>query len=66
MVYSPYPRSFDMQDFSPAILVAILIAARKTKDRDVEQVVKRLLEIQHGIRVSFASKASASTGGAKC
>ena len=55
-----------MQDFSPAILVAILIAARKAKDRDVEQVVKRLLEIQHGIRVSFASKASASTGGVSC
>ena len=56
-----------MQDVSPAILVAILIAARKTKDREVEQVVKRVLETQHGIRLSFASSASSVTKeGAKC
>jgi hypothetical protein len=56
-----------MKDFSPAILVAILIAARKTKDRDVEQVVKSVLEVQYGIRVSFASNTSSvTTGGSKC
>lgn len=55
-----------MQDVSPAILVAILIAARQTKDREVEQVVKRVLELQHGIRVSFPSNTSSvKTGGAK-
>jgi hypothetical protein len=36
-----------------SVLMAILVAARKTKDRALEQVAKRDLEERHGIKISF-------------
>jgi 8-oxo-dGTP pyrophosphatase MutT (NUDIX family) len=35
------------------ILVAILIAARKTGDRTLEAVARRELEERHGIKLTF-------------
>lgn len=43
-----------MQTISPASLVAIMVAARKLGDRDLERSAKQLLESEHGVRVSFA------------
>jgi len=40
----------------PSTLLAILIAARKGGDRDLERQVRRSLEDEHGIRVSFARR----------
>jgi hypothetical protein len=38
-------------------LVAILLAARATNDRDLERAAKTELETQHGIRISFRREA---------
>jgi hypothetical protein len=47
----PEPDRLETSD--PPILLAILIAARKTGDRLLESVVRRELE-QQGIRIRFA------------
>lgn len=38
---------------SPANLVAIIVAARKVGDRHLEREAKRLLEREHGVKLSF-------------
>jgi hypothetical protein len=38
----------------PSTLVAIIIAARRSGDRDLERQTRRTLEAEHGMRVSFA------------
>jgi len=37
----------------PPVLLAILIAARRTGDRLLETVVQRELEENHGLKISF-------------
>lgn len=39
---------------SPATLVAILVAARRSGDRDLERHARDRLKNEHGIKVSFA------------
>ena len=39
---------------SPATLVAILVAARKTNDRELERLVRRDLAERFGITLKFA------------
>ena len=39
---------------SPSTLVAILVAARKAGDRDLERYARRELEREHRIRLTFA------------
>lgn len=39
---------------SPATLVAIAIAARRSRDRDLEIGARRELEHRFGVRLSFA------------
>lgn len=38
---------------SPATLVAILYAAHRTGDRDLERYTRRELEERHGIKITF-------------
>lgn len=38
---------------NPAALVAVLVAAVRTKDRELARAARRELEEQHGIRISF-------------
>lgn len=38
---------------NPTTLVAILIAAHKTDDRDLEREARRRLEDEHGIKLRF-------------
>ena len=44
----------DMSSSLPSTLLAILIAARRGGDRDLERQVRRTLDDEHGIRISFA------------
>jgi hypothetical protein len=44
-----------MQNNSPAVLVAILIAARRVRDRDLERTARAELESAFGIRIRFLS-----------
>jgi len=39
---------------SPATLVAIIVAARKTGDRELERGARHRLEQDHGVRLVFA------------
>jgi|WetSurMetagenome_2_1015567.scaffolds.fasta_scaffold247081_1 hypothetical protein len=39
---------------SPATLVAILVAARKAGDRELERYARQELEREHAIRLTFA------------
>ena len=48
----PDPRPND----SPATLVAIIVAARKANDRDLERYMRLRLETEHGVKVSFAKE----------
>ncbi len=41
----------------PSTLVAIIVAARRSGDRDLEREARRTLADQHGMRVSFAARA---------
>lgn len=47
---------------SPSVLVAILISARKTGDRVLEDVAKLKLENDHGVRIRFLKNAEAKRG----
>lgn len=38
----------------PATLVAILVAARRSGDRELEREMRRRLEVEHGVRLTFA------------
>ena len=40
---------------SPATLVAILVAAKKAGDRELEREMRRRLRSCHGVRLTFAS-----------
>lgn len=51
------------QTKSPATLVAIAIAARKTGDRDLERDAIRELHHAHGVRISFCRDPSPSQHG---
>lgn len=44
---------------SPAILVAIVVAARRSGDQLLEQVARQELEATHGVRLDFADQAPA-------
>lgn len=48
----------------PATLVAIVIAARRAGNRELERRMRRELEQDHGVKLSFAKKQEAE-GGAK-
>lgn len=39
---------------SPATLVAILVAARRANDRDLEREARQRLKDEYGIRLTFA------------
>lgn len=41
---------------NPASLLAIMVAARKTGDRDLERQARQDLEAVHGIKISFAKE----------
>lgn len=41
------------QTDSPATLVAILVAARKAGDRDLEREMRQRLEEHHGVKLIF-------------
>lgn len=43
-----------MTNSSPAELVAIVVAARKAGDRELERSAKRSLKAEFGVRVQFA------------
>lgn len=47
---------------SPATLVAILIAARKVGDRELERTMRQQLELRHGVKVVFARGRRATYG----
>lgn len=40
---------------SPATLVAIIVAARRARDRDLERIMRRELEHRYGVRLTFAA-----------
>ena len=44
----------DTQAGSPATLVAIIVAARRTGDRELEREMRRQLEKRFGVKLSFA------------
>jgi len=50
---------------NPATLVAILIAAHRSSDQDLERVVKEQLLRKHGIRVRFCRDDEDVIGGVK-
>ena len=50
----PPIRSEQLDTADPPVLVAILIAARRTGDRLLERVARRELEQRHGIKIRFA------------
>ena len=41
---------------NPAHLVAILVAARRSGDRDLERMARRLLRERHGVTIRFAAE----------
>ena len=41
----------------PSTLVAIIVAARRSGDRELERQTRRTLEAEHGMRISFAQAA---------
>jgi hypothetical protein len=47
------PQSEQLDTADPPVLVAILIAARRTGDRLLEMVARRELEQRHRIKVRF-------------
>lgn len=44
-----------MQIESPAALVAVVVAARRTRDRDLERAARSELEKRFGVKLTFAS-----------
>ena len=55
---------------SPSTLVAIIVAARRAGDRELERDARRSLEDRYGVRLSFARESadtvSAPLGGRPC
>lgn len=47
----------------PSTLVAIIVAARRSGDRDLERQARQTLEAEHGMRVSFAAASRNATEG---
>ena len=43
---------------SPATLVAIIVAARKTGDRDLEREMRQRLENRYGVKLVFARRSA--------
>jgi hypothetical protein len=54
MMHTSTPMSERLDTADPPVLVAILIAARRTGDRLLETVVRRELAQRHRIKVQFA------------
>jgi hypothetical protein len=52
-MHSTTPRNDRLDTTDPPILVAILIAARRTGDRLLETVIRRELEEKHRIKITF-------------
>jgi hypothetical protein len=52
-MHKPPARSEHLETADPPVLVAILIAARRTGDRLLEAVARRELEQRHRIKISF-------------
>ena len=50
------PNNEQLDTADPPILLAILIAARRTGDRLLETVARRELEERYQIKISFARK----------
>jgi hypothetical protein len=48
---------------NPATLVAILVAARRSGDRELENYARDRLSRDHGIRVAFARQPKRKDGG---
>jgi hypothetical protein len=44
----------DRRTDSPATLVAIVVAARRARDRELEREARRQLEERFGVRLTFA------------
>jgi hypothetical protein len=49
------PAADRLETNDPSVLVAILIAARRTGNRLLETVTRRELDERHGIRIHFAA-----------
>jgi hypothetical protein len=47
------PKNEQLDTADPPILLAILIAARRTGDRLLETVARRELAVRHKIKISF-------------
>ncbi len=47
---------------SPAILVAILVAAKKAKDRELEKFMREKLASEHGVKVIFPKEKEGANG----
>ena len=47
---------------SPATLVAIIVAARRAGDRDLEREARRELQSQFGVKLHFASELEVQKG----
>ena len=53
------PKSDQLETTDPPILLAILIAARRTGNRLLETVARRELEERHKIKICFAREREA-------
>ncbi len=42
---------------SPAVLVAIIVAAHKVGDRDLELAMRERLRVEYGVKLTFAREA---------
>ncbi len=58
-MHKPTPNDERLDTADPPILLAILIAARRTGDRLLETVARRQLEERHRITVQFARERKA-------
>jgi hypothetical protein len=54
-MHEPTPKCERLDTADPPVLVAILIAARRTGDRLLEAVARRELEQRHRIKICFAA-----------
>lgn len=61
MMHETIPNGDRLDTADPPVLVAILIAARRTGDRLLETVARRELEQRHRIKISFARDTEVKT-----
>lgn len=52
-MHEPNPRAEQLETVDPPILLAILIAARRTGDQLLQTIARRELEQRHRIRIQF-------------